>query len=308
MSVFDNNRTKCFIFVTWEELSTTYFVLSAVNGVFSVIAATLNALILLTVLKSPSLRTPSYIFLCNLAISDLAVGVCIQPLCSAVMALQGLGVMAKHCTLVGAFSVLCIYFAGISFIGVSLMNCDLYLALYLNLKYVWIVTVPRSILLTITSWISLAVYSVLWVFVFKWGETFAFVTLGIILFFVLLNVVAYLKIYRVIRRHRRQIQVQSLAVSETSDGTNTMRRNRKSVKGTFYVFLLFLFCYVPYILCSGLVFFLGLNEWLERAVQVSVTIIFLNSSLNPLLYCWKRKDLRENVKRVIKELIPSHLT
>ena len=38
-----------------------------------------NALVLVAILRTPSLRSPSVIFLCNLAVSDLLVGLVVQP-------------------------------------------------------------------------------------------------------------------------------------------------------------------------------------------------------------------------------------
>ena len=38
-----------------------------------------NALVLAAILKTPSLRSPSVIFLCSLAVSDLLVGLVVQP-------------------------------------------------------------------------------------------------------------------------------------------------------------------------------------------------------------------------------------
>ena len=38
-----------------------------------------NALVLVAILRTPSIRSPSVIFLCNLAVSDLLVGWVAQP-------------------------------------------------------------------------------------------------------------------------------------------------------------------------------------------------------------------------------------
>ncbi|XP_028514680.1 5-hydroxytryptamine receptor 1A-like [Exaiptasia diaphana] len=66
-----------------RSLGTTFAVsLIVVNTCSSIVAFVLNFMIILTVLKTPSMRTPSYILILCLAIADFGVGAVMQPPCT----------------------------------------------------------------------------------------------------------------------------------------------------------------------------------------------------------------------------------
>ena len=60
-------------------LKTAFFVNAAVNVPFSIIATLANALVIISIWRSRSLRTPSNMLLIGLAMSDLGVGLSVQP-------------------------------------------------------------------------------------------------------------------------------------------------------------------------------------------------------------------------------------
>ena len=62
------------------EMQSTYVATSIVNRLCSVLAVTCNLVVILAIVRNSSLHTPSYVLLCNLAVSDLAVGLVVQPL------------------------------------------------------------------------------------------------------------------------------------------------------------------------------------------------------------------------------------
>ena len=63
---------------------------------------------------------------------------------------------------------------------------------------------------------------------------------------------------------------------------------------TFLVFIVLVFCYTPRSLVAVLK-----EDAFSSAAEVNiinVTFVFLNSSLNPLLYCWRIRELRTAMK------------
>jgi hypothetical protein len=60
--------------------NTFLLVLGAVNFFLAVLTSVANALVIVAILTTPSLQTPSYLLLTSLAFSDLAVGLICQPL------------------------------------------------------------------------------------------------------------------------------------------------------------------------------------------------------------------------------------
>ena len=57
-------------------------------------------------------------------------------------------------------------------------------------------------------------------------------------------------------------------------------------------------CYVPFIVATVLNRDTRDND---IAWNVSVTLLYLNSSLNPLVYCWKMKEIKQAVKNTVTQ-------
>lgn len=63
-----------------SRLQTVVIINCALNVPFMLIAIIGNTLVLSSIWKTPSLRSPSTVFLSSLAVSDLLVGLVVQPL------------------------------------------------------------------------------------------------------------------------------------------------------------------------------------------------------------------------------------
>ena len=87
-------------------------------------------------------------------------------------------------------------------------------------------------------------------------------------------------------------------------------RYRKVVWSAVWVQLALGLCYLPCILLSPFAY-----RELERrkspefylAVESTVALIYFNSSLNPILYCWKNKEIRQGVRNTLRKLFFSYL-
>ena len=110
------------------------------------------------------------------------------------------------------------------------------------------------------------------------------------------NFLVYLKIYFVVRRHQRQIQHMHHQQEPNNDNILSMKRFKKSAMNTFLVFVLQLFYYLP---SSFIVYLAFTGVIIPRKVFATVfLLIFLNSSFNPVLYCWRDRQIRTAVKQL----------
>ena len=64
-------------------------------------------------------------------------------------------------------------------------------------------------------------------------------------------------------------------------------------------------CYCPYIVMAFLLHFgnVGYSTEVMIVAVVFGCVFFLNSSLNPVLYCWRIKDVRQEVKNIIRKCL-----
>ena len=80
----------------------------------------------------------------------------------------------------------------------------------------------------------------------------------------------------------------------------------KEAVGTFYAYLVFVTCFLP----AAFIFAATSKFGLSNAVKISIifcpTLVFLNSSLNPVIYCWKMRNVRHAMMDMMREVFPRH--
>ena len=273
------------------------------NLVFSVVAVLGNLLIIHALWKSSSVpATVKKLFL-SLALSDLAVGMLPQLMLGIVMAVMlsktsnGDSNFASFCPVI---VTTCYFFAfslcSASFFTIAAIAVDRLLAILLHLRYRELVTSKRVNVALILLWLTSGVAASVSIFLTVANMIIA--TFQVIL--LLLTTVAYIRIYKVVRYHRIQIQSQlQLQNFEVED----LRRQKKSAWNALIVHVTFLFCYLPFFVSVLIVLIYGEKMSPLIANYATLLVIFLNSSLNPLVYCWRYREIRNVVRSSLKKVI-----
>ena len=127
--------------------------LSVINIVLSITAFWEKSLILVALYKDTSIHPPSKLLYRNLAITDLCVGIIVEPLNVA----HWTSVVNKRWDIC-YYTYLTAYFAGVTLCSVSLItltaiSVDRLLALLLGFRYRQVVTLKRTRLIAIGGWI-----------------------------------------------------------------------------------------------------------------------------------------------------------
>ena len=284
----------CMRFTTFKNENVPRLVIvfnSTINIILAIVSVLANSLIISAVWRTPSLRYPSMVFLCGLAVSDLAVGLFVQPLFIAVELLKIHGhPSGGNCTLEIVFVTLAFVVCGVSFGNITLISLDRHLAIEYPLRYNSIVTLPRVVFGIALCWITSLFCSslVLWNL-----SAFHFVVATIIIVFLGTSTVVYIKIYRIVRRHKSEIRAQEQAVHTTNKFN--MARLKTSAMNTFVVYCFLLLCYVPFSIAWILQIAAGNRIKHPIASKLANTILYLNSALNPFLYCWRLPAMRRPV-------------
>ena len=76
-------------------------------------------------------------------------------------------------------------------------------------------------------------------------------------------------------------------------------REGKAAVGTFYVYLAFLICYQAR--DTGLSTLP--STVLRNFGQYVTTLVYLNSSLNPLIYSWKMSRIRQAIMEILRNIL-----
>ena len=270
--------------------------LSVVNTCLSITAFLGNALILVALHKDTSIHPPSKLLYRNLAITDLYVGIIAEPLHVAYMIseVNGRWDICYYANLTDGFGgfTLC----SVSLITMTTISVDRLLALLLGLRYRQVVTFKRTRLIAIGGWIvsivvgSMSFLNPLIDSLCRYiGAAFCLVT----------TICAYTKIFMSLRHN--QIHVQNHVVQRQSGQANTLNiaRYRKAVYSALWVQVTLVICYQPYGIAVALTTQRGMPLSTYLARGFTGTLGYLNSSLNPFLYCWKVTEVRQAVKETL---------
>ncbi len=271
----------------------------AVNLPLALTAIIGNTLVLHAVWITPALRSPSMILLCGLALSDLAVGAVVQPLfiTDNLIRLYSRSQRMKHLFL-NVYNVFGFSFCGISLCTITAICVDRLIAVQKTLQYPSIVTIPRVTRILLVIWTSCVILAS----AHFWQQMVQLVAIVVVICACLcISAYSHVKIYRTVRHHQNAIHIQLQAVETNSGNVNNMSALKKSAFNAFLFFLVLIICYCPFFVAYVVTLVYPINLFLSSSL--TSTIVFINSSLNPFLYCWRFREIREVVKQTCLKLV-----
>ena len=119
---------------------------------------------------------------------------------------------------------------------------------------------------------------------------------------IILVTMVCIRIYLAVRRHKNQIQVLQVQQVAQADEVANFSSLAKSAVGIFYVYLVFLVCYLPFFIVLVSINTKGPSVILKKLHLSTITLVFLNSSLNPVIYCWKMRHIRHAVMNILRNM------
>ncbi|XP_078365244.1 melanocyte-stimulating hormone receptor-like [Oculina patagonica] len=277
-----------------KDTEITNILTCVLNSAFCLITCMGNSMILHVIRKTQELHSPSFAFLFCLAASDLFVGLICQPFFVAYKVAELGNDFNVYCTLRMIQSLSSWTTSGVSLLILSGVSIDRLLALTLHLRYNMVVTIPRVIQTAVCLWI----FAITVVISRFWMKKWIVIPAGILALTFFVTTASTLKIFQIVRRHRRQISQQQQCVQIN---TVNVLRCRKSAVTVLYVYGLFLIFYLPFLVTMFVDSFVGYTRTVKIAYDYTSTVVFINSSLNPLVYCWRIKAIRRAVKNTLRK-------
>ena len=183
-----------------------------------------------------------------------------------------------------------------SFLNVTAIAVDRLLAITLHLRYRELVTSERVIIALVSIWIASVVAASLFVAV---NTSSAIVVVICEFVGILFTTVAYIHIYRAVRHHQNQIHSQ---LQHQNSQAMELFRGKKAALNAVHVNVIFVSCYLPNF-CSTILLITDSSQisfWL--AASVTCLFVLLNSSLNPVLYCWRYREIRQIMRSTVKKI------
>ncbi|KAL9969073.1 hypothetical protein ACROYT_G021238 [Oculina patagonica] len=268
--------------------------LAVVNGPSAMFAFLSNLAIIVTVLKNPSLQKPSNILLCSLAFTDCLTGITAQPMFIAWrFFLQRAQQSCSHQRLMFdvyyTFNVLTV---GLSFNNIVIISFDRHYALSKTLAYRANVTKKGTLRVVILASIVWLLYAIFARFILP--SFFRYIAHLISAFwFIVIPIVNHIRILFAIRRHNRQMG-DAVAAHQMS----ALFRREKKVALNMWILAIFLLASLMPAL-SMKIFEVHYPRVHAIALPWSITVPFMTSCINPVLYLRRNPDLRNAVKSLM---------
>ena len=280
-----------------RELRATFIVNCVFNNFLTYTAILLNIVTMYAMQKTTSLPKTLKTLLFSIAISDVGIGLLAQPIYSSLL-VKWLQLNHPSCNNYGVLYISANLFLASSFLSVVAVSVDRFLAIHLHLRYQELVTHKRIVIVVISIWVLSASVSFT-----MFRELRAYINLFILAFGFIISFVAYIKMYLTVRRHKNQIQ-SLLVVDETQSGIMTnYAAVVKTTVGVLYVYLVLLASYLPYFICMAVVRICRDSSIAKKQLFLfSLTLMFLNSSLNPVIYCWKMRHIRHAIIDILRNM------
>ncbi|XP_078371395.1 adenosine receptor A1-like [Oculina patagonica] len=277
----------------------------ALNIFLSITASLGNALILISLHKVSSIHPPTKLLFRCLAVTDFCVGLISQPLYAiqVMLFITNINTNLLYYVVPVNFAsslVLC----GVSILTSTAISIDRLLALWLGLRYKQTVTLRRVGTVVICFWLlSCALGG--WSYS-SWKVNINITVLIVLIILSLLtSVFSYTKIYFRLRDHQNQLQ-QQLHVNQGQPKNGgeialNIARYKRVVSSIAWVQLALITCYLPFSVYS----MLTMHGWMFLKDPLIADLfvfscLYLNSSMNPILYSWKIREVRQAVKNTVK--------
>ena len=174
------------------------------------------------------------------------------------------------------------------------ISVDRLLALLLGLRYRHIVTLRRVRALFTFYWILSLGFAVMTNWEFAFAKIYSYTSIFIC---ILVSLFCYLKILFTLRQN----QIQQLQGQPNGIPFN-IARYRKTVANAIWVEVTIIACHLPYSVVIAIITIHGSSPFLDVMWESVAFLVCLNSSFNPVLYCWKIKEVKQEVKSTIRQL------
>ena len=272
---------------------------SALHSFLSITAFLGNTLILAALFKETSLHPPSKLLYRNLAITDLCVGIIAEP-----FYVTYLTSVVNERWDICSYAYWAVTYSGLTLCTVSLLtltaiSVDRLLALLLGLRYRQVVTYRRTCITATGFWI-LSIVGASTLFwnrrMTSWFQ-YTVTALGLVT-----TIFAYGKIFVTLRHNQIHVQSHAAQGQPSQPIPLNIARYRKAVYSALWVQGALAICYLPYNIAVFLTSQRGMPLSIYLARSSTAGMVFVNSSLNPLLYCWKIREVRQPVRETLRQL------
>ena len=268
------------------------------------VTAVISNILLINVIQFKRVVPPtaSNLLLATMAWSDLLIGIIVLPINVIIRTLDALNV--HICPLKSVYAFTAVVLCAFSTSMAVMVSMDRYIVISNPLKHKsWNLhnKYKRVMFTFMMFWIlisSLAISKLVHTVVFNAFMILQLISVGILV------VIFYIRLHYSIKEHDARVVPHTVVLSQTNARMEAERkRERRRAVTISLVVVLHILCYTPKIVCvitrtltnNDFLTMYSCNRWAE-------TIIYINSALNPLLYCYRIETIRNGVSRILRRV------
>ena len=266
------------------------------NALFSPVIITMNLLVIVVVKTRRRLQNTYNILLACLASTDLLVGAVTLPglIGGEIYAITG-GSVDTYCKLIeGQIYPLVFSPILLSLFHLVLISFERFIALKYPFRHHEIVTKPRLTIAVVFSWFLDVLYFPSRLL----SRSKLPISIATTVVFLGTLVIAYchFSVYLVTRRHKKQIAAEQIS----REAAEKFLKEKKAWKTTSIIIGFVIFSFLPAVVLdiwrlSG--FVLGARLVFQPLIY---HLLMINSLANPIVYCWRCKDIRKALIALIR--------
>ncbi|KAL9988205.1 hypothetical protein ACROYT_G002621 [Oculina patagonica] len=271
--------------------------IALINIPLAVAALLANIAILIALRKTTSVQPLTKLLFRNLACTDLCVGLVSQP-----MFIFHLMVVSRGrwdlCPYTEKFGYIpSVALGGVTLCTVTAISVDRLLVLLKGMSYKQVATLARVRFLVVMIWISSVCTGVS----FLWNIRIFFAVSCIgITNCLAISTFCYTKIFLILRR--QQERVNDNGGQQPKKSSMTEKKYKQSVFTALLIHFTLIACYLPYTTVKTITTFAVITPNLLIVEAFLASLVYLNSTLNPVLYCWRIKEVRYRIKDTLDNL------
>ncbi|XP_022785617.1 lysophosphatidic acid receptor 3-like [Stylophora pistillata] len=272
-------------------LGLTYIITTLIiNSIACPLIVVLNVLVIKAVKTRRQLRTNCNILLACLAVTDAVTGLIVQPLYILRRLLQFINDGESEKWVATAHRTFHIAVLTASLLHLMLVTFERLVAIKFTMHYSSVIT-GKTLKITVgVFWVFSLIQGV--ISRLKYELIKHLVGTPLLVSCILFVTSTYVVLYREALRHRKKIKTHQLPQEEVERVT----RENKALKTTVFVIGAIVVCLLPAVVSSFLHIFgvvqgkayASLTSWIR-------TFTMLNSLVNPLIYCWRQKEMRKSI-------------
>ena len=256
-----------------------------------------NSLVILVYYRNPCLRTIQNTNFLFLAIADIGLTAFVQPAYVAAELYALLGTPVTNCVLWNIVIVSTSWFLGLSLLTVAILSLQSFVTLAYPYRAQTIITKRRLEMLVVCSWafVSITTFASA---MFKDAPIAKYVYMVVVTLTFCSVIFTWIWTCRLVSRHRRAIHsTQTPASNKFVKGKRILRSTITALVVTSSLlgchFLALLLCLYPFIHRTPT----DLDLY-KILFTTSISLMYLNSFLNPCLLFWRNSSFRAEVKRI----------